>query len=1076
MSRSPSHSRSARPFERTNPVTIDALEARITFAAGPIGVVAGPVAPLQSVAMTRGTGGPITRATPGSVLTKAARQALLDSLNLSSALKNSLKSKLANNDLAGFDNGLLSYMTARTNANFFFDISNAAAIGSYINTNLGDGGAPARADQLIAHLFPSETDSTSYNVNVGPTINWTSGAASSDPEFLHTLNRHRYWMDLSQSYRFTGDAKFANELITELADWSAAYPTMALAASWSANDQKAWLLDMGLRVEQWCWSYFQLLGSAAWTKEANTLFLYKMQQQIAYMSTATTYGVTDNRSLFHASGWLTASDLFPEFAVSNSSKARDLAFACLDGQYYNDGSHHEQSPGYAKDGIENLLELKLLDSKNGVSWPGAKNTKLEAAMNAYYQFLSPNGDRPALGDTYRGSSATTYLKADLILGVNTWNAAKPRARDVWLFGTSVAAANSGNPVNPSLSDRGLTYAMPDSGNYVMRSDGTSDQANQILFHAGPKGGNHGHFDLLNFELFGYGTPLISDPGLVRYDNSADRLYAISTPAHNTISADNVSTGTLNDIGRGAPGVVVDDWDVQSDHVQVTAHHFGYNYLSGKPVLSRSIWYDKDGTMLVLDIAEGLQSHTYTTSFLVPGANKQFDLTAGWFKSTNPSGGNVKIQSLLRGGQTANRATKFVSNSPPPNEEETAQRYYVQEAGSFVVFATLITAYSGTSAPDTSASFITTNPTAGNAIQIQLVKNGTPQTITFQPPEITRLAADGRNPGSYTDIAYDKLGNLHMVYYDRNEKILKYSMRDTGGKWSAVEVVDNGLLTGSNPSIATDGNNHVGVAYTNGNAGDLKYAFFDGTQWTVEVVDAKGSTGHYPSLAFSRSNGPVISYYNNTAGDLRLASSGGSTGWTITTIDAGSVGTKDVGRFSHLVLDPDRPDASKWGIAYDDSSAGNTMFALQGNLAGGTYNAASGYTLFAADHNVGGFISLAFDSNKRPTISHYDLANGDLRFAKSSGSTLTGGINFTASTATSNGTVGTYSTLFYDNAGKATILYFDKSKSRLGKARLVGSTWTVQGLAPGGRESHVSRFGTTFAYTNVDDLGVVVAFM
>ena len=347
------------------------------------------------------------------------------------------------------------------------------------------------------------------------------------------------------------------------------------------------------------------------------------------------------------------------------------------------------------------------------------------------------------------------------------------------------------------------------------------------------------------------------------------------------------------------------WDVQSDYVQVTAHHHGYNYLSGKPVVSRSIWYDKAGTMLVLDIAEGLQSHTYTSSFLVPGSNKQFDLAAGWFKSTNPSGGNVRIQSLLRTGQTANRATKFVSNSPPPNETETAQRYYVQQSGSFVVFATLISAYTGTSPPNTTASFITANPTAGNAIQIQLTKNGVPQTITFDPPAITRLDSTGRNNGNYTDIAYDKLGNLHMVYYDRSAQILKYSMRDTNAKWSAVEIIDNGTLTGSNPTIAIDSKNHVGVAYTNGNAGDLKYAFFDGTQWTVEVVDAKGSTGHYPSLAFSRGDGPVISYYNKTNGDLRLATSGGTGGWTIQTIDAGAVGAKDV---ADLVTSSSTPTA------------------------------------------------------------------------------------------------------------------------------------------------------------------------
>ena len=90
----------------------------------------------------------------------------------------------------------------------------------------------------------------------------------------------------------------------------------------------------------------------------------------------------------------------------------------------------------------------------------------------------------------------------------------------------------GAPITPALPNRGNTYSMPHSGYYVMRS-GSDANARQVIFDAGPTGGSHGHFDLLNFELFGYGTPLISDPGLYTYDTCARRNWAISTPAHNT---------------------------------------------------------------------------------------------------------------------------------------------------------------------------------------------------------------------------------------------------------------------------------------------------------------------------------------------------------------------------------------------------------------------------------------------------------------------------------------------------------------------------------------------------------------
>jgi hypothetical protein len=89
--------------------------------------------------------------------------------------------------------------------------------------------------------------------------------------------------------------------------------------------------------------------------------------------------------------------------------------------------------------------------------------------------------------------------------------------------------------------------------------------------------------------------------------------------------------------------------------------------------------------------------------------------------------------------------------------------------------------------------------------------------------------------------------------------------------------------------------------------------------------------------------------------------------------------------------------------------------------------------------------------------------------------MIGGISFSAQTVASHGTVGSYTAHYYDTAGKAVILYFDKSKNKLGKARLTTS-WSLSSLATGGREAHVSKFGTTVAYTNVDDVGVEVLFM
>jgi len=874
-------------------------------------------------------------------------------------------------------------------------------------------------------------------------------------------------MDLSQAFRFNGSSTYVAEMINQLSSWSQQFPTIGTPATFSATDQKGWLLDTSVRVESWVWSYQQVLASSAWSKEANSLFLYKLNQQGQFLASSTPYPTSDNRSLSEAKAWLYIAQVFPEFVGSATweTNARALLFGAMDGQFYDDGSHVEQSPGYASGVIEDLLEVKKLDQINGDTWPSDRATKLTSAIDAYLQFLSPDGKRPAIGDTYRTSSVTVFLKANLIQGVNTYPAAKPRGRDVWLFGPTTVDPFLGNPNNPALGDRGKTFSLEDSGNYIARSGADAD-ARQIIFDAGPKGGQHGHSDLLSFELFGYGAPLIADPGLLRYDNSADRQWAVSTPAHNTISVDGASHGALE--GATNPGIVVDDVDIDSSHIQVTAHHFGYGYLAGGPVVGRSIWYDLDGTILVVDWGESVESREFATSFTLPGTSTSSNLPAGRIQSTNAAG-NVKIQTLLQAGQTAFRQTtnRFTSSNPPPNEKDPATRYYVTQSGTFVVFATLITAYNGGTAPNISAQLLST-PTAGGEFQIRLTKGGVDQDITFTPPDVQRLNASATSRGSYSDLAYDSKGRLHLVYYDRDDKNLKYTVRSTNGAWSIVETIDNGFLVGFDPSIAITTTDRVGVAYTNANNGDLKYAFHNGTNWEVQTVDAKGSTGHYPSLAFSRNNGPVITYFDKTKGDLRMATSA-TNGFALTTIDSGTIGTKDVGRFSHLVLDPSRPTATKWAIAYEDTGGGRYRYAIQGAIAAGE-QLANGYTLFNLDTTttkLGGYTYLAFDPSNRPTVSYYDSLNTALKFSSSSGDTFTG-INFTAGFVTKPNAVGYYSNLYYESGGNANIFYFDRTNGLAKRARKVGANWTITTLAPGGRELHVARRGSTVAYTNLDE--------
>ena len=441
-----------------------------------------------------------------------------------------------NKSVGQFDSALLSYMRTRNGPKFFFDPANAPAVGKFISDNgLDYSDENAHANAIIQHLFPEQGSSGDFTIQLGANINFVAPGGSDNPEFLHEMNRMEWLRELPWVNAIAPNPAYAAELEYELATWSQQFPTVKTPTAFSKSDQDGWLLDSSLRVESWTWSYFGFMDDPNFTAAENSLFLYKFAQEADFLN-ASAVSTTDfgsNKTIVLGKALLYLGEMFPEMddAASWETTGRNLLFKCMDAQIYADGSHVEQSPGYAYNVSNDLLDSRELDNDNGVAWPKKYSTKLSNIIDSYWQELSPNGKRPAIGDSYRNQSLSLFTKPDLVLGTTRWPMAKPAARDVFVAGVAAATPFVNAPTRPSsLGVRGDTYAMTDSGNYVMRSgDGTD--ATQINFDAGPKGGSHGHYDLLSFELSGYGRPLISDP--VRINTTPPRTARMSSRRKHT---------------------------------------------------------------------------------------------------------------------------------------------------------------------------------------------------------------------------------------------------------------------------------------------------------------------------------------------------------------------------------------------------------------------------------------------------------------------------------------------------------------------------------------------------------------
>src|SRR5438552_486448 len=243
---------------------MEALERRMMLTAAPL--VVSP----QQVTSNPVYLSALTQPTPSDLLTKTVRQNFLN--HWSGSNKADLQAKLDANKLGAFDDALLAYMQARGGQTFFWNLSDIAGIVSFINTNLATASTIGHADDIVAHKFPQQSGSATYDVQLpAGVIDWTTQPAGVTSDFPQTMNRHEFWLDLAQAYRFTGTSSYVTELINQLASWAQQNPALADPTQWAAADPKWNLLTSSLRAESWVWTYQMVLNSAGWTSAANTL-------------------------------------------------------------------------------------------------------------------------------------------------------------------------------------------------------------------------------------------------------------------------------------------------------------------------------------------------------------------------------------------------------------------------------------------------------------------------------------------------------------------------------------------------------------------------------------------------------------------------------------------------------------------------------------------------------------------------------------------------------------------------------------------------------------------------------------
>jgi hypothetical protein len=213
-------------------------------------------------------------------------------------------------------------------------------------------------------------------------------------------------------------------------------------------------------------------------------------------------------------------------------------------------------------------------------------------------------------------------------------------------------------------------------------------------------------------------------------------------------------------------------------------------------------------------------------------------------------------------------------------------------------------------------------------------------------------------------------------------------------------VDDAADVGMFSSLVLDSSDNPHISYYDAHNMNLKYVFWNGSNWVYRLVDNNGNVGQYAALALDASGNPHISYYDATFTRLKYARWNGST-WIIETVDNQAA----VGEYTSLVVD----SLNRVHISYYNATSRTVWYARwngsewilrEVEYVGPTQTNVK--QLLASDHLAA--TSIALDSEEKPHIAFYNWGTGHLRYAQWMGTA------FTLQTIDASGDVGLFASL------------------------------------------------------------------
>lgn len=374
--------------------------------------------------------------------------------------------------------------------------------------------ARPKIDEILRNRF--ELNGEQHHLP--PAIPWLTNP-SSDKEWLILLHKFYYAVGLGMAYDEAANPEYIDKWMALTSSWIRAVPLDFLPSDVT-----------GRRIQNWIFAHYYFVSatrSSCVTPDFYHSFLESLHRQVSYLRDHVT-PARNHRTLELCAIFL-AAVVFPEFAEAAEWLAwsKTELLNNIQSDLLPDGVHCEQSTDYHHLVLKNYLWIRKLAQLNQIEMPEQFDVLVKRALEFSMYSHRPDGMIPALSD------GDSRCFVDLL----------EQGYDLYGGEDLLYVASQGTKGQPPTThSKGFSH----SGYYTLRS-GWGDRGEPyqderyLIFDCGPLGqGNHGHLDLLSFEAYAYGTPLIVDPGRYTYDESGPvnwRVRFRGTAAHNTVLVD-----------------------------------------------------------------------------------------------------------------------------------------------------------------------------------------------------------------------------------------------------------------------------------------------------------------------------------------------------------------------------------------------------------------------------------------------------------------------------------------------------------------------------------------------------------